>query len=78
VRDWIARAPGWLHVRPANTGADDVAVAKLDEGERAVIALALAVEAELVLMEDREGVGIALVMLFERRAFRSERRADRT
>jgi hypothetical protein len=35
VRDWIARAPSWLDVRPAHPGADDVAVAKLDEGERA-------------------------------------------
>ena len=49
VRDWIARAPGWLDVRPADRGADDVAVARLDEGERAAIALALAVKAELVL-----------------------------
>ena len=32
---------------------------KLDEGERSAIALALAVKAELVLMDDREGVGIA-------------------
>ena len=38
VRDWIARAPGWLDVRPAHPGADDVAVAKLDEGERAATA----------------------------------------
>ena len=59
VRDWIARAPGWLDVRPAHPGAEDVAVAKLDDGERAAIALALAVKAELVLMDDREGVGIA-------------------
>ena len=59
VRDWIARAPGWLDARPAHPGADDVAVAKLDEGERAAIALALAVKAELGIMDDREGVGIA-------------------
>jgi predicted nucleic acid-binding protein len=39
--------------------APTMAVAKLDEGEHAAIALALAVKAELVLMEDREGVGIA-------------------
>jgi predicted nucleic acid-binding protein len=58
VRDWIAHAPGWLDVRPAHPG-DDVAVAKLDAGERAAIALAVAVKAELVLMDDREGVGIA-------------------
>ena len=59
VRDWIAHAPGWLDVRLAHPGADDVAVARLDDGERAEIALALAVKAELVLMGDREGVGIA-------------------
>jgi predicted nucleic acid-binding protein len=59
VRDWIARAPGWLDVRPAHPGADDVAAAKLDEGERAATALALAVKAELALMADREGVDIA-------------------
>jgi predicted nucleic acid-binding protein len=53
------RQAGWtLHVRPAHPGADDVAVAKLDERERAAIALALAVKAELLLMDDREGVGI--------------------
>lgn len=45
-------------MRPAHPGADDVAVAKLDEGERAAVALALAVKAELVLMDDREGVDI--------------------
>ena len=59
MRDWIARAPGWLDVRPAHPGADDVALAKLDDGERAAIALALGVKADLVLMDDREGVGIA-------------------
>jgi predicted nucleic acid-binding protein len=42
-------------VRPAHPGGDDVAVAKLDDGERAAIALALAIKAELVLMDDREG-----------------------
>jgi predicted nucleic acid-binding protein len=59
VRDWIARAPGWLDVRQAHPAVDDVAVVKLDDGERAAIALALAVKAELVLMDDREGVDIA-------------------
>ena len=44
----IARAPGWLDVRPAHPGADDVAAAKLDDAEHAAIALALAVRAELM------------------------------
>ena len=59
VRDWITHAPDWLKVRPADPGDDDVVVVKLDEGESAAIALALAINAELVLMDDREGVGIA-------------------
>jgi predicted nucleic acid-binding protein len=59
LRDWIAHAPGWLDVRPADPGDDDVTVVKLDDGERAALALSLAVKAELVLMDDREGVGIA-------------------
>lgn len=59
VRDWIAHAPGWLDVRPVDPEDDDVTVVKLDQGERAAIALALAVKAELVLMDDREGVGTA-------------------
>ena len=59
VRDWIAHAPGWLDVRPAHAGDDDVGVVKLGEGEGAAIALALAVEADLVLMDDRDGVGVA-------------------
>jgi predicted nucleic acid-binding protein len=59
VRDWIAHAPHWLEVWPADPGDDDVTAVKLDEGESAAIALALAIKAELVLMDDREGVGIA-------------------
>jgi predicted nucleic acid-binding protein len=59
VRDWIVHAPDWLEMRPADPGDDDAAAVKLDEGESAAIALALAIKAELVLMDDREGVGIA-------------------
>jgi len=58
VRAWIAQAPAWLDVQPdPDAGAsDDRAVPKLDRGERAVIALARGVRADLVLMEDRDGV----------------------
>ena len=41
VRDWIAHAPHWLEVWPADPGDDDVTAVKLDEGESAAIALAL-------------------------------------
>jgi predicted nucleic acid-binding protein len=58
VRDWIAAAPGWLDARPAHPGADDVAVATPDDGEHAAISLALDVKADLVLMDESEGVAI--------------------
>jgi predicted nucleic acid-binding protein len=61
VRAWIAQAPAWLDVRPN----PDIGVGvygtgpKLDRGERAVIALAHEVRADLVLMDDRDGVTVA-------------------
>jgi predicted nucleic acid-binding protein len=61
LRAWIAQAPAWLDVQPdpdAGT-SDDLTVPKLDRGERAVIALARAVSADLVLMDDRDGVTVA-------------------
>lgn len=60
VRTWIAQAPSWLEVHPnPNAGCDNGPAPKLDDGECAVIALALAVEADLVLMDDQEGVMVA-------------------
>lgn len=60
VRAWIAQPPAWLEMRPnPNPGRDDTTAPKLDEGERAAIALALAVKADLVLMDDREGATVA-------------------
>jgi predicted nucleic acid-binding protein len=61
VRAWIAQAPAWLDVQPdrAAGASDDRTVPTLDRGERAVIALARAVRADLVLMDDRDGVTVA-------------------
>src|SRR5205814_1520854 len=61
VRGWIAQAPAWLDVRPdrAAGARDDRTAPTLDRGERAVIALARAVRADLVLMDDRDGVTVA-------------------
>lgn len=61
VRAWIAQAPAWLDMQP-NLDAgdrDDDAGPKLDRGERAVIALALAVKPDFVLMDDQAGVTVA-------------------
>lgn len=60
VRAWIAQAPAWLEVRPnPDLRHDDLAMPKLDDGEQAVIALALTVKADLVLMDDQDGVTAA-------------------
>jgi predicted nucleic acid-binding protein len=60
VRAWIAQAPAWLEVRPLFRHInEDARAAGLDEGERAAIALASAIGADLVLMDDRDGVALA-------------------
>jgi predicted nucleic acid-binding protein len=61
VRAWIAQAPAWFDVRPdPDAGAGDPGSGpKLDRGERAAIALALALKADLVLMDDQAGVTVA-------------------
>ena len=61
VRGWVAQPPAWLEVR-SNSDAGDRRGGtgpRLDRGERAVVALALAVKADLVLMDDRAGVTVA-------------------
>ncbi len=60
VRDWIAGRPAWVEVREtAGRRLDDDFLEGLDEGEQAAIALAIALNADLVLMDDREGVTVA-------------------
>lgn len=60
TRAWVTQAPDWftIHPDPAQTGHDETTAA-LDVGERAAIALAVALKADLVLMDDRDGVIVA-------------------
>jgi len=58
VRTWMENPPGWLEVRVA-PAIDDPSLQPLDDGEKAAIALALALKADLVLMDDRAGVAVA-------------------
>jgi predicted nucleic acid-binding protein len=66
IRDWIAAAPSWIEVRQTRYVHDPV-VENLDAGEQDAIALAIELRADLLLMDDREGVraarskGIAVV-----------------
>ena len=60
VRDWIANPPAWVEVREAPVRYfEDESLEGLDEGEQAAIALAAALNADLLLMDDREGVMVA-------------------
>ena len=58
VRTWMENPPGWLEVRTA-PAIDDPSLQPLDDGEKAAIAPALALKADLVLMGDRAGVAVA-------------------
>jgi predicted nucleic acid-binding protein len=55
VRRWIRTPPDWLKIVPVTTDAHPIS-SELDVGERAALALALSVESQLVIMDDREGV----------------------
>jgi predicted nucleic acid-binding protein len=56
VRRWIEHSPLWLHVIPFTPPPAPVLLADLDPGEHDAILLALDVRADLVIMDDREGV----------------------
>jgi len=60
VRDWIASPPVWVEVKEAPIrDLNDDSLDGLDQGERAAIALAVAINADLLLMDDRDGVAVA-------------------
>ncbi len=59
VRAWIAAPPAWLRVQPPQAANCDPELARLDPGERAAIALAIAAGADAVLLDDRAGVAAA-------------------
>jgi predicted nucleic acid-binding protein len=59
VRTWAGAPPSWLAVAPGVPDSD-ATLQKLDAGERAAIMLALAMKAELVLMDDRAGFAAAV------------------
>lgn len=56
LRQWIVRAPQWLEIVADPAPVPDPSLARLDEGERCTVQLALSVRATLVLIDDRVGV----------------------
>lgn len=60
VREWIQHPPPWVEIlEPPNSHFDDAALQGFDAGERAAIELAAFLGADLLLMDDREGVKLA-------------------
>jgi len=55
VRTWISNPPSWVKVRPVTREQLDAVTAELDAGERAAIALATALSANLLLIDDARG-----------------------
>ncbi len=56
VRLWIAALPSWVEVRTTTNRDRDASLQNLDAGEEDAIGLALELHADLILMDDREGV----------------------
>lgn len=59
VRKWVTALPPWIEVVAPTPPNNDPSLARLDEGERAAIELAGKISAELILMDDRDGVAVA-------------------
>lgn len=56
VSKWLAGRPSWLQIVPPTSDVAPGSLRDLDPGERDAILLAVQVQADLLLMDDREGV----------------------
>ena len=55
VRDWMRKPPTWIDIRPVPSDAVSMITADLDLGERAAIALAETMHADLLLIDEAAG-----------------------
>jgi predicted nucleic acid-binding protein len=59
AREWVEALPPWMEVMSVHS-IDDVALQSLGAGERAAITLAIALCADLILIDERKGTAVAL------------------
>jgi predicted nucleic acid-binding protein len=64
LREWALAKPVWLPIAAAAV-LSDPETALLDDGERAAIALAESIHADLLLMDERKGARVSLRKGFE-------------
>jgi predicted nucleic acid-binding protein len=64
VREWAADLPAWVEVASVEID-EDTALRGLGAGERAAIALALSIHADLILIDERKGTQAAINKGFE-------------
>ena len=60
IQNWAAALPSWVEVKNVLKLPDDAALQALGAGERAAIALALSIHADLVLIDERKGTQAAI------------------
>src|SRR5580698_1587333 len=60
VQAWASPLPSWIEVKQVPNTPDDAALQSLGEGERAAIVLALSIQADLVLIDERKGTRAAI------------------
>jgi predicted nucleic acid-binding protein len=56
VKQWILTPPNWLEIVPTANQYDLPMLSNLDVGERDAILLAVELKADLVIVDEREGV----------------------
>jgi predicted nucleic acid-binding protein len=60
VRTWIENPPSWIDIRSvAATALNESRLSVLDAGEAEALALARSIRADLLLIDDRDGVAVA-------------------